>query len=440
MKETFLTAIILFLLQGCGGGDNSTPSDTEVPKFTSPSSINIAENQTSLLTLKAEDDSIVTYSISGIDSDSFNVNKDNGVIIFKTAPNYEEKSSYSFTAKATDSYGNSATQDITIYIIDIVEPFTTVWEVTQDDLNITIPTDSNYTYAYSIDWGDDNIEEGVSGDATHTYNSEGNYTVKISGEFPHMRMAKDFWVASEIEYKNAWQLKKLICWGDIKWQSMENMFVDCLNLEVEAQDTPILKDVNSMQAMFYEAAYIKFNETLNDWNTTNVTDMNHLFSACFYFNQDISNWDVSNVTNMNGMFEVTKFNQDISSWDVSSVTNMAAMFNLDGDFNQNISSWNTSTVISMAWMFRGATSFNQDISNWDVSNVTTMEEMFNSASTFNQDLSNWNTLNITIMDRMFKDASAFTNHDLSTWDVSKVTSHTDFATGSGDNIIEPSWQ
>ena len=38
------------------------------------------------------------------------------------------------------------------------------------------------------------------------------------------------------------------------------------------------------------------------------------------FNQDISNWDVSNVTDMNYMFtNAKKFNQDISSWDVNNV-------------------------------------------------------------------------------------------------------------------------
>ena len=45
------------------------------------------------------------------------------------------------------------------------------------------------------------------------------------------------------------------------------------------------------------------------------------------FNQDISNWDVSNVTNMESMFSgAIAFNQSISSWNVSNVTNFTNMF------------------------------------------------------------------------------------------------------------------
>jgi surface protein len=41
------------------------------------------------------------------------------------------------------------------------------------------------------------------------------------------------------------------------------------------------------------------------------------------FDQYIESWDVSAVTDMTSMFEnATSFNQDIGSWDVSIVTDM----------------------------------------------------------------------------------------------------------------------
>ena len=45
------------------------------------------------------------------------------------------------------------------------------------------------------------------------------------------------------------------------------------------------------------------------------------------FNEDLNSWDVSSVTNMAGMFrDATVFNQPIDAWDVSNVTWMFHMF------------------------------------------------------------------------------------------------------------------
>jgi len=72
---------------------------------------------------------------------------------------------------------------------------------------------------------------------------------------------------------------------------------------------------------------VNFNQPLDQWDTSRVTNMGDLFSYSINFNQDISKWDVSNVTNMTRMFLYAKsFNQDLSNWDISSVTNIRSMF------------------------------------------------------------------------------------------------------------------
>ena len=103
------------------------------------------------------------------------------------------------------------------------------------------------------------------------------------------------------------------------------------------------------------------------WDTSNITDMSHLFEDMKDFNQDISRWNTGKVTNMKCMFSGARsFNQDLSNWDTREVINMNNMFHRATTFNQDISSWDTSKVINMSWMFYYARSFNQDISNWKI--------------------------------------------------------------------------
>ena len=69
--------------------------------------------------------------------------------------------------------------------------------------------------------------------------------------------------------------------------------------------------------------------------------------------------------------------------------------------------------------FDTGSDFNQDISSWDVSNVTTMEYMFFNAEVFNQNISSWDVSNVTKMRYMFFNAEVF-NQPIGNWDVSSV--------------------
>ena len=72
---------------------------------------------------------------------------------------------------------------------------------------------------------------------------------------------------------------------------------------------------------------LNFNQPLNNWNTSKVTDMGFMFRNCLNFNQPLNNWNTSKVMHMDQMFYLAlSFNQDISMWDISNVTNMEYMF------------------------------------------------------------------------------------------------------------------
>ncbi len=284
---------------------------------------------------------------------------------------------------------------------------------------ITIPTyiTDEYKYNYYVDWGDGSTSKNVTSDITHTYSTQGIYSVKISGLFPHLYFSKNYSKDSN-ETSDSQKLLSIVQWGDIKWKSMNGTFVNCFNLAGNANDAPDLSSVKDMRWMFYGAS--SFNQDISSWDVSNVTTMHSMFNGATNFNQDIGNWDVSHVTDMRWMLDgASSFNQDISSWDVSNVTTMYSMFSGATNFNQDIGNWDVSHVTNMGWMFDGASSFNQDISSWNVSNVIGMYAMFYRASKFNQKLDNWNVLNVIDMRYMFNKASSF-NQNIDKWNVSNV--------------------
>ena len=171
-----------------------------------------------------------------------------------------------------------------------------------------------------------------------------------------------------------------------------------------------------MSGMFTDAVF--FDQPIENWDVSNVTDMSFMFSGVETFNQPIGNWDVSNVTDMSGMFS-TKFNQPIGNWDVSNVTCMFGLFSSARDFNQAIGSWDVSKVTNMHEMFADAISFNQDIGKWDVRNVTDMSGMFSGAEAFNQPIGKWDVRNVADMSNMFENAKSF-NQPTENWVSQKV--------------------
>ncbi len=303
---------------------------------------------------------------------------------------------------------------------DTFKPFIFTMRVTEDDLSVNIPTNSDYEYAYQVDWGDSTTSQ-ENGKAQHSYQTTGDYQIKITGTFPAIYFFEDS------EFYNT-QLISVQQWGDFIWESMEVAFYHCENLKELPLESPNLSLVTNMERMFSSAKI--FNQDISIWNVSNVNKMGGMFWDAKNFNQDISSWDVSNVTDMSWMFlNAQNFNQDISNWDVSNVKDMNSMFEDAYSFNQDISSWDVSNVTDMSWMFLNAQNFNQDISNWNVSNVTNMGSMFEDAYNFNQNISSWNVSNVTDMSWMFWGARNF-NQDISGWNVTKVQDYEDFSTDS----------
>ncbi len=216
-----------------------------------------------------------------------------------------------------------------------------------------------------------------------------------------------------------------------------------------------VSSVTNMWAVFLGCK--NFNQPLNNWNISSANKTENMFHSTEKFNQDISEWDMSNVTDMGGMFYyATAFNQDISGWDVSKVTdyvdygtnaslmpnkfqenNLYGYFKYildDSTLTNAVSSWDTDSTNAEQtygpisnWNVSQVTSmsnlfkdksFNEDISGWDVSKVSAMNGMFRN-STFNQDISGWTVSNVVDMSYMFQANSSF-NQNLSSWTTTEV--------------------
>lgn len=304
------------------------------------------------------------------------------------------------------------------------QEFTTVWSVASENSKLSFFIETVDTTYYS--W-----IAGAKSGSGYWLSTDGLVTINVSATENNAQLTlsispdnlRRFYMFDDDQTSTTSQEKLLSVtdWGTVKWSSMENMFVGCKNLNIDALDLlPNLENVRSMRGMFDGCSYLSGPYNIGDWDVSNVTDMSWMFLGALSFNRPLDQWDVSHVTNMNGMFRsATSFNQPLEVWDVSQVTNMSSMFADASRFNQPLADWDVSRVEDMSAMFWYAKSFDQPIDSWNVSNVTDMFAMFSNAFRFDRYLYDWDVSSVKDMSGMFNNASVF-NQYIGNWDVSNV--------------------
>ena len=318
------------------------------------------------------------------------------------------------------------------------DAFITTWKVSgdSDGRTVKIPVYknsykhkiNNAAYNYTIDWGDGSPIEAKSGyvSPSHTYANDGEYDIKIEGDFPGMTFSdepraqgrrayySDAFPDNDDRASESMGRKILFIkqWGKIKWQSMIGMFFNAYEMTGRYTDSPDTSEVKSMNHMFRNA--MKFNSPVN-FDTSKVEDMGEMFKNANSFNQPV-NFDTQNVENMGEMFiYAPSFNQPLN-FNTSKVTNMYGMLRHAKAFNHPVN-FDTRNVESMSMMFSVAEAFNQPV-NFDTSKVTNMGGMFIGATSFNQPI-NFNTSSVYYINEMFKNATSF-NYPVNLSDTSRV--------------------
>ena len=168
--------------------------------------------------------------------------------------------------------------------------------------------------------------------------------------------------------------------------------------------TLVTSEHTNLFEMFAGCVNLTTVHNMENWDTSNVTDMCFMFSSCSNLaSLDVSNFNTSKVEYMGSMFfnceSLTSLN--VSNFDTSNVIDMGGMFSECYNLTTiDVSNFNTSNVEYMSGMFYGCTSLTElDLSNFDTSKVTDMNGMFMGCNNLQiLNLSNFNTESIESTD------------------------------------------
>jgi hypothetical protein len=168
--------------------DLSSCSQVSVADITAPvitsgiTGTNLAENsgagQIVYTTTASDDTGVDSYDIDGTDASLLSVNSSTGVVSLAADPDYETKSSYSFTVTASDAAGNtSAATTVTFSITDVDE---IAPEITLlGDNPATVEMDNTYSDAgaTATDDTDGNLTDNIVATSNVDVTTAGSYTV-----------------------------------------------------------------------------------------------------------------------------------------------------------------------------------------------------------------------------------------------------------------------
>ena len=168
---------------------------------------------------------------------------------------------------------------------------------------------------------------------------------------------------------------------------------------------------------------------IENLDTSNVESMDSMFLGCLNLEElDLSSWDTSNVTNMKAVFDMNNENKlkniNLAGWDTSNVTTMRNMFYGCNKLTSiDVRGLDTSNVTDMAYMFYRCSQLTSlDVTGFDTSNVTNMSSMFDNCSQLTSiDVTGFDTSNVTNMYKMFYGCSQLTSLDVTNFSMSKIS-------------------
>ncbi len=206
------------------------------------------------------------------------------------------------------------------------------------------------------------------------------------------------------------------------------MFYGCSDITtINGLETLDTSNAKTMAAMFQQCkGLVSLN--LSNFDTSNVTDMNHMFYGMSVDSLDVSNFDTSNVSTMTSMFahceKIETLN--LSNFNTEKVTSMGSMFYICKALKSvNLSSFNTEKVTTMAHMFYACHSISEiDISSFSTPVLKDIQAMFSDCDELTTIYASkqWTNANVTNADtvEVFIDSTKLVGGGGTIYDVSNV--------------------
>jgi surface protein len=189
---------------------------------------------------------------------------------------------------------------------------------TSGDGQIKLPLEIGGNYNFVVDWGDGSIDTITSWDspaATHSYPVSGSWVIGISGTIEGFRFNNEGDRVKLLEVQQ---------WGPLRLGNSGGYFYGAVLLQITATDNLDFSGTTDLSFAFANCSTLTTIPNLENWDVSNVTNMQSLFQNAVSFNQDLSAWNISNVTNMTDMLSsVTLSNENyealLVSWSALSV-------------------------------------------------------------------------------------------------------------------------
>ena len=167
------------------------------------------------------------------------------------------------------------------------------------------------------------------------------------------------------------KIRDVSSWGTLRLSNStttSQQFRGCSNLTVSATDALDLTGTTSGLYMFANCTVLSTLPSIADWDFTNFTTLQYMFSAADAFNQDLSGLVTSGLcTNYSYMFQgADVFNGSLTGLNLTNATTLNRMFNGADAFNNSLNWSQTGNVSDFGLMFNSADVFDQDISAIDV--------------------------------------------------------------------------